>query len=232
MALRRGNPVGGNASTITTSLAALIVASVAGAWSADNTVGRAPSCFRAPAAAGRDETRELKWDNGVWRTYVMFVGATGTRFANDFDVSTLPAFTYLRTLRLHMKPGPPERPGARLGVYAWAGGVPGTLVWGPKDVEASVEGWNDFAVTWSLPKGAYKFLAAVEQIHAHPGCASFGVDTNSTFVGHSWLYYRGSWGLLQVQGTYYNLMLRVVVDDEHGPAVTPTSVGRVKALYY
>jgi hypothetical protein len=213
-------------------IGALAAASAVAAWGADYAAERATAPPALPEPAANDATRELKWDNGVWRTYVMFVGAPGTRFANDFDVSTLPAFTYLRTLRLHMKPGPPERPGARLGVYAWAGGVPGTLVWGPKDVEASVEGWNDFAVTWSLPKGAYKFLAAVEQIYAHPGSASFGVDTNSTFVGHSWLYYRGSWGPLQVQGTYYNLMLRVVVDDEHGPAVTPASVGRVKALYY
>ena len=58
------------------------------------------------------------------------------------------------------------------------------------------------------------------------------VDTDPT-GGHSWAYYRGSWAPLAGPYGYSNLMLRVVVEtNARYPAVTPSSRGRAKGLYY
>ncbi len=60
------------------------------------------------------------------------------------------------------------------------------------------------------------------------------MDNNPTFLGHSWLYFEGTWSPLteiSITDPYFNLMLRVVVDNEHNPGVEPSSMGRVKALY-
>jgi len=53
-------------------------------------------------------------------------------------------------------------------------------------------------------------------------------------MGHSWEYSQGSWSPFESSSIlpYRNLMLRMVVDNEQNPAVAPSSVGRVKALYY
>jgi hypothetical protein len=52
---------------------------------------------------------------------------------------------------------------------------------------------------------------------------------------HSWLYSDGNWGPYETGGVsapYRNVMIRMVVDNEQNPAVAPSSIGRVKALYY
>lgn len=59
------------------------------------------------------------------------------------------------------------------------------------------------------------------------------IDNNPTFRGHSWHYLAEKWEpFYHVPiAPYRNLMLRVVVGKE-SVAVAPTSLGRVKALYY
>jgi hypothetical protein len=51
---------------------------------------------------------------------------------------------------------------------------------------------------------------------------------------HSWEYYRGTWAPLSTVGNpYRNLMIRVRVEKPRTfPGVAPSSIGRVKALYY
>ncbi len=62
---------------------------------------------------------------------------------------------------------------------------------------------------------------------------SICIDSNPSFLGHSWQYYGGRWTPYDNPYTrpYRNLMVRVVVDNDT-LAVTPASLGRVKALYY
>ena len=59
------------------------------------------------------------------------------------------------------------------------------------------------------------------------------IDNNPTFTGHSWRRSSGTWSPFEFESTlpYRNVMIRVVVDDET-VNVSPTSLGRVKALYY
>jgi len=67
-----------------------------------------------------------------------------------------------------------------------------------------------------------------------PHCDPFALDTNTSFRQHSWQYYEGQWSLYEGSlstAPYRNIMLRVVVDNST-LAVAPTSLGRVKALYY
>jgi len=104
----------------------------------------------------------------------------------------------------------------------------------PKFVKASgAGGLKDFDVTWVLP-GTKKFLPAWEQFYNHPDCDPFGTDYNPTFSGHSWEYTMGAWSKFENEGTlpYRNVMIRMIVDNEQNEAVSPSSIGRVKALYY
>jgi hypothetical protein len=78
-------------------------------------------------------------------------------------------------------------------------------------------------------------LAAQEQFYNYPNCDPFALDNNTTFRGHSWQYYEGSWAPYErsTDPVYRNLMIRVWVEpgqEFHG--VAPSSIGRVKALYY
>ena len=92
-------------------------------------------------------------------------------------------------------------------------------------------GWKCVSVDWVLPGGTTNFLAAMEQYYNYPDCDPYAVDNNDTFLGRSWQYYQGIWRPVEGTLNYHNLMLRVVVGDEMF-AVKPTSLGRVKALYY
>jgi hypothetical protein len=94
--------------------------------------------------------------------------------------------------------------------------------------------WVEFSVDWICP--SVKFVAAQEQFYNYPTCDPFSVDNNTTFIGHSWLYQGGSWAPYQASGVtapYRNLMIRVWVETgQEFPGVAPSSIGRVKALYY
>jgi hypothetical protein len=205
------------------------------AWGADYVVERVPEAAATRGSAGYDATRELKWDSGSarWQTY----SASGdTWIGNDFDISTLSTFRGIKTIRVYSGPSWPNGrwDGFRVGVFAFSSGVPGSLLWGPKYGigTGSGYGWVDIGVNWTLPAGRDAFVGAMEQFYNPPGCDAFCIDDNPTFMGHSWQYSSGRWRLFTHSGTvpYRNLMVRVVVDDTL--AVAPTSLGRVKALYY
>ncbi|NIT37183.1 MAG: hypothetical protein GTN49_11930, partial [candidate division Zixibacteria bacterium] len=80
------------------------------------------------------------------------------------------------------------------------------------------------------------FVAAQEQFYNNPNCDPFSVDNNTVFRDHSWQYYLAKWEKLQLEqeaGPYRNLMVRVWVEPGiEFPGVAPSSIGRVKALYY
>ena len=95
--------------------------------------------------------------------------------------------------------------------------------------------WAECEINWTCPTVA--FVAAEEQFYNWPTCDPWAVDDNATFRKHSWYYFEGSWspmtGVNVEISPYYNLMLRVWVEPgQTFPGVAPTSIGRVKALYY
>jgi hypothetical protein len=171
---------------------------------------------------------ELKWDNGTLgyvRTHIL----AGTWVGNDFDTSSLAARN-VKYLKFYSSGQWPNGAwdGFNIGLYRFAGGLPGNLIWGPVFVRGSGTGyrWCSFDVGWPLPKGISTFVAAVEQAYDYPNADPYCLDT-SPASGRAWTYYRGIWRSLE---TYTNLMLRVVMWGDIG--VEPTSIGRVKALYY
>jgi hypothetical protein len=171
---------------------------------------------------------ELRWDNGTLgyvRTHIL----GGTWVGNDFDSSTLGA-TRVQYLRYFSTAQWPNNSwdGCQIGIYSFVNRLPGRLIWGPSFVKGSGSGyrWCTFDVNWALPKGVLTFVAAVEQIYDYPNADPYCLDT-SPATGRAWTYYQGIWKPFE---TYTNLMLRVVMQGDIG--VEPTSVGRVKALYY
>ena len=207
------------------------------AWGTDYVVERVPEAAATRGSPGYDATRELKWDTGSprWQTYL--AGGVNAWIGNDFDISTLSTFRAIKTIRVYSGPGWPNDKwdGFRVGVYAFSGSVPGSLLWGPKYGigTGSSYGWVDIGVNWTLPTGRDAFVGAMNQFYNYPGLDAFCIDNNPTFMGHSWQYSSGRWTLYKHSGAlpYRNLMVRVVVDNET-VAVAPTSLGRVKALYY
>jgi hypothetical protein len=221
------------------SLAALICMGVVGAWSTDSIVDGAPSHFTAAAAAGSDGMHELKWDNGTRRWSLAWYTGAGAWMGNDFDLSTISTYRAVEKVRFYSCDNWPNTrwDGFRVGIYNFSA-VPGSLLWPaagggyffrPSGLSGHI--WVDIAIGWTCPTTA--FLVAVEQYYNWPNCDPYALDTNTSFQRHSWEYYRGAWRPFEslITGPYRNLMLRVFVDDET-VSVSPTSVGRVKALYY
>ncbi len=222
-----------------------VAAVAAAAWAvgvagaADHALARAPG---PPAAAPgeRDGTLELKWDSGGASWLIAWLSGAGVWVGNDFDISTVKTYPYVEKVRLYSTPTWPNGSwdGFYLAIYSFAGNVPGSIMWPGggrgRFVRGTTNGygWQAFGVNWALPSGVRKFAAAVEQFYDYPNCDPHIVDDNPTFRQHSWAYYQGSWNPLTNKTGYYNLMLRVIVDNDHNPAVEPASVGRVKALYY
>ena len=222
------------------SLAALICMGVVGAWSTDSIVDGAPLYFTA-AAAGSDGTLELKWDNGTRRWTWVWVTGMDAWAGNNFDLSTLSSYRAIRKVKIYTCDTWPnaEWDGFRVALFVFAGGVPGSRLWPtsgsgyffkPSGLHGHV--WVEINIGWTCPTTA--FVAAKDQFYNYPGCDPYSVDNNTVFMGHSWHYYQGTWEPVSFQepfNDYRNVMLRVVVDDET-VSVSPTSVGRVKALYY
>jgi hypothetical protein len=212
------------------------LAVAAAVWAADCVVERAAFPPNAPDPAGTDDTLELKWDSGYSMWWLCWYTGLDTWVGNDFDISTISGYAAIQAIKLQSGNTWPNNAwdGFRLGVFDFSGGVPGSLLWGPKFVmPTGVTGWHEFSVNWTLPSGTYKFLAAQEQYYNFPGCDPFAIDGNPTFMGHSWLYMLGSWRPFEVSGIgpYRNVMIRVIVNNST-LNVKPTSIGRVKALYY
>lgn len=222
--------------------AALLCA--AAVWAADAAVDGGTTAFVVSEAAAGDATTELKWDNGQRRwSVVWFSGNESSWVGNDFDVATLKwARAVILKFRFYTRGAWPNNrwDGVRLGFYGFGGGVPGSMLWPtggggyffmPK---GQIQGhiWVECDINWTCP--STKFVAAEQQFYAYPYCDPFSLDNNTSFVGHSWLYSEGTWEPFPEYlnlTPYRNVMIRVLV-DEAASVVAPTSLGRVKALYY
>ena len=203
----------------------------------------APS-LSAPASYDQS-TLELSWDNGTRRWSIAWYTGAGAWVGNDFDTTTLKT-SYVKILKFKMytRDTWPNQvwDGFRIGFYNFAGGVPGSQLWPTggggyffKPSGANGHVWVECDINWTCP--AVKFVACEDQFYNWPNCDPFAVDINTTFLKHSWDYYGGAWtplssALVEI-GPYYNLMLRVRLETGHTlPGVEPSSLGRVKALYY
>jgi hypothetical protein len=173
---------------------------------------------------------ELRWDGGtlanahLWPEPGIWVG-------NDFDVSTLCA-RRVQTIRVFSTAAWPNGSwdGFRVALYAFTGGVPGSLIWPPgggQYYRPAGMGWRwcDVPVEWTLPSSRNAFVAAMDQYYPYPNCDPYAVD-GEPLRGDSWQYGQGQWTKLETEG---NLMLRVIVQGEIG--VAPATLSRVKALY-
>jgi hypothetical protein len=213
----------------------------AGVWAADAAVDGGAYAAAPAVAACTDDTLELGWDNGTRRWNVGWYTGAGSWVANDFDLATISTYRALSKIKFYTRSNWPNAQwdGFRVGVFNFSGSVPGSLMWPtggggyffkPSGLSGHV--WVEINVGWTCPVTA--FAAAQEQFYNWPNCDPWAVDTNPTFLRHSWQYYGGSWSPLSSASIeiapYYNLMLRVVVDNET-LGVAPASLGRVKALY-
>jgi hypothetical protein len=228
---------------------ALGVLAVSGAaWAVDAAVegGYAGGAAGIYAPHGFDQsTLELKWDNGTRRWSVAWYTGAGAWVGNDFNVSTLKT-SYVKILKFKMytRDNWPNQSwdGFRIGFYNFGGGVPGSMLWPTsgtgyffKPSGAGGHVWVETDINWTCP--STRFVACEEQFYNWPNCDPWGVDNNPTFLAHSWNYYGGTWGPLSTASIdiapYYNLMVRIWVETGvEFPGVAPSSIGRVKALYY
>jgi hypothetical protein len=217
--------------------AALILAAAASPLrAADLAVERAPAP-ELSAVPESDSSLLLRWDNGRSSWLLTWTVGANAWVGNDFDVSTLKTFPWIREMRLYSFYFWPNGrwDGFRVGIFAFEGSVPGSLMWptsggGRFFFPLTTQGWQTILVYWVLPGGTRSFVAAREQYYNYPNCDPYTVDDNPTFRGHSWQHYGGRWQPLEGTHGYRNLMLRVVVENMLD--VTPTSLGRVKALYH
>jgi len=179
---------------------------------------------------------ELKWDDGTvaWQ-FGFMPGGSDYWCGNDFDVATLGASRVVSLRPSAARGDNGQWDGFRVALFSF-GEVPGSILWPPSGVPKSVEPasgnswtWVDVGVGWTLPGGVNSFLAAHECFYTYPDNDFYCLDGDGGFAGHSWEKLPGySWTLMGNLGMG-NLMLRAVVSDE--VAVTPASLGRVKALY-
>jgi len=228
-------------------IAAVGLAAAGTAWAADVAIdgGRCGEADISAPPAYDPSTLELSWDNGDRRWSEAWYTGAGAWVGNDFNVSTLKT-SYVKVLKFkfYTRSNWPNRvwDGFRIGFFDFAGGVPGSRLWPTsgggyffKPSGATGHAWVECAVNWTCP--ALKFVAAQQQYYNWPNCDPWSVDDNYTFRGHSWNYYGGVWSplsnaLVDIK-PYYNLMLRVGVETGYTfPGVEPSSIGRVKALYY
>ncbi len=217
-------------------LCAAFVALAAGVWGADCVVERGNLARGEYAPPENDAELELKWDDGRPSWLMCWYTGEDSWVGNDFDISTLATGWWIKTIKVVSGPAWPngQWDGFRLGVFTFSGSLPGSRLHGPKYVRGtgSSYGWCGFdfgMYEWSL-LGNKRFVVAVEQYYNYPGCDPYVLDSNQSFQGHSWQYQAGKWEPLVGIAGYRNLMVRVIISDLM--AVVPTSVGRVKALYY
>jgi hypothetical protein len=188
----------------------------------------APGARTPYTEPGKSTEQELKWDNGTLG-YVLAQFVAGSWIGNDFDCSTLAADN-IKLIRVRSSGEWPNGrwDGFNIGVFDFRSGVPGARIWGPKFVEGTGRGypWCDFGVDWNLPKGVRTFVAALGQRYNYPNVDPYCLDTGPP-QRRGWAFYQGIWQPFKSES---NLMLRVVMQGDIG--VAPTSLGRVKALYY
>jgi hypothetical protein len=200
--------------------------------------------FAEPASYDQS-TLELSWDTGTRRwSFAQYTGA-GYWCGNDFKVSTLKtSYVKIMKYKYYTRGSWPNMgwEGMRFAFYNFGGGVPGSMLWPTSGIgyffkpNAGTEGhiWVEFDVDWICPSQG--FVAAQEQFYNYPNCDPHSLDNNTSFLGHSWEYIGGSWTPFTDYSNltpYRNLMIRVWVETgQEFPGVTPSSIGRVKALYY
>jgi hypothetical protein len=198
-------------------------------------------CLSAAAAADGG-LYELGYDTGSPALYLAWYTGGGSWAGNDFDISTLKTeHNVVREIKYFTSPHwPNDRyDGFRIALFDFAAGRPGERLW-PEGAEGryvkpgGAEGFKTFWVNYYLK--TKKFVAAVEQFYDYPNCDPYFCDTNATFLARSWQKELGkAWVPLAGKSPYpyRNLMLRVIVRIGYSEiGVTPTSLGRVKALYY
>jgi hypothetical protein len=221
------------------TLTAAVVATflcVGGAWGADCVADVLSSGNEAVESPAYDTEFELKWDDGRPNWLMSWYTGAGSWVGNDFDISTLHVDWWIKTIKVMSGADWPNGrwDGFRLGVFTFSGGLPGSRLHGPRFVRGSGTGFTwcrfNFGMwEWSLGENK-RFVVAAEQYYNHPNCDPYILDGNRTFQGHSWQCQSEKWEPLVGYWGYRNLMLRVVISDLM--AVAPTSLGRVKALYY
>jgi hypothetical protein len=202
--------------------------------------------FTAPAPYDQSSL-ELMWDNGTRRWSVIWYTGADSWVGNDFDASTLKtSYAKILKYKYYTRGAWPNLgwDGMRFAFYAFRGGVPGSMLWPtsgnpyffkPSNPDIQAHIWVEFNVDWTCP--SVKFLAAQEQFYNNPTADPFAVDMNPTNLKHSWQYYNAAWSPIELNfegvGPYRNVMIRVWVEPgQEFPAVAPSSIGRVKALYY
>jgi hypothetical protein len=210
---------------------------------------------KSPALAAPERydlsTIELTWDNGRRRWSVAWLSGRGAWVANDFDTSKLISAEsiWIRKYKYYTRGAWPNRrwDGIRLAFYSFAGDVPGSMLWPtggtprffkPNNPDIQSHLWVEFDINWVC--GEKQFMAAQEQYYKYPACDAFALDDSVTFSGHSWDRTQGPWqpfSEYENLGPYRNAMIRVYVEPypwHHDSirAVAPSSIGRVKALYY
>ncbi|NIT37185.1 MAG: hypothetical protein GTN49_11940 [candidate division Zixibacteria bacterium] len=232
---------------VSTLAAALVVC--AGAWAIDAAVdggGSSAAAALAAPTASDQATMELKWDNGLRRWSIAWYTGGGWWVGNDFNVSTLKTkYTKILKYKYYTRGAWPNGrwDGMRFAFYNFVGGVPGSMLWPTSGTgyffkpSAGIQGhiWVEFDVNWNCPSPA--FVAAQEQFYNHPNCDPFALDNSTIFLGHSWKYTLGKWekyiSTRPEVAPYRNIMIRVWVEPGiEFPGVAPSSIGRVKALYY
>jgi hypothetical protein len=203
-----------------------------------------PAAWGGPSALP-GPTAELLWDNGTRRwSYAWYTG-TGWSVGNDFNTATLVGRTNkVKILKFKMltRADWPNTSwdGFRISFWSFAGGSPGSKLWPTgssgyffKPSAGAGHVWVECDINWTCPNSS--FVAAEEQYYNWPNCDAFAVDNNMTFLYHSWMNQGGSaWAYFNAttDPLYRNLMIRVIVDTNANPGVAPTSIGRIKALYY
>ncbi len=190
------------------------------------------ACLLAVAAFATEY--ELKWDDGTLR-YLFYVTGPdqGVWLGNDFDTATLAAYNINR-LRFAVQRGPNGVwDGCRLAIWSF-NGVPASIIWPisgtPQYVLPTFStnwGWLEAGVNWTLPGGRTAFLAAQEQYYNYPNIDNYCLDGLPPSQGHTW--YRSVTTPWSRFSNYGDLMMRAFVRG--AAAVTPSSLGRVKALF-
>jgi hypothetical protein len=225
-----------------------IMACAGAATAADLVAAGPPTTGPTPPMsylAADGPTHELSWDNGTRRWSLVWYTGTGSWVGNDFDVSTLLAAgesAKLWRFKMYTRGDWPNTvwDGFRFAVYNYSGGVPGSMLWPTSGVgyffkPASANMghiWVECDINWMCPTTS--FIVAEEQFYNNPNCDVFAIDSNPTPLYHSWQYYGGSWSRFSTSSVapYRNIMIRVIVETDNFTTVAPTSLGRVKALYY
>jgi hypothetical protein len=213
--------------------------------------GYAKSPPRVAPGLGDQSNLDLMWDNGQRRWSVAWLSGRGAWVGNDFDASTLISSknVLICKYKYYTRGAWPNGrwDGIRVAFYSFDGDVPGSMLWPPggtphffkpnnPDIQSHL--WVEFDINWVCP--GTSVMAAQEQYYKYPACDAFSLDDSTTFSGHSWDRSQREWrpfSEYENLGPYRNAMIRVGIEEPamdyyRAEAVAPSSLGRVKALYY